>query len=505
MFVLGAGNQGKLCPFQPDQLVGLPDPLPKSITDAFDNITEYLSKYLNNVSVPSIAGSITYRGKEIYNLKIGTINKNSNTPPEMDTIYSIGSVTKVLPVLQMYMLLQQGKIDSLDDELSKYSPKFSMPNQFSDSQPTLRQIASQIGGLPREAPCDLPLVCNISNADMLSRLSTVPLIHEPNTYPSYSNLGYALLGRELTAYAAPDLTFEEWIQKYIFDELGMKNSGFEYNEKVISEMATSYAANGEPYPKGVLQSQVGWAAPCGSAYSTVEDLNILSNAIMTNDMFKRAREDFLLNPVFLNKGGQTLFGTPWEMAFDATTGTLVRRKGGNLAGFSALFSFIPELEISGNFLFSGATDEFGASKFYQILLPPIYDTLKSLQRFPPMPTEAEMEYYVGTYSTGPNGGKIVIKTAELPTQSGEKKKVLILTILGLNVILRNSGLPPKEGETAIKTLAIYIPKELEGCLAFELQALDGEYVVFGTSSSKNIAGYAEVPGYVPGITYHREK
>ena len=498
-------EQGGPCPFQPAQLLELPDPLPKSMTDAFDNITEYLSKYLNNVTVPSIAGSITYRGKEIYNIKVGTIDKKTNTPPELDTIYSIGSVTKVLPILQMYMLLQDGKIDSLDDELSKYAPKFSMPNHFSDSQPTLRQIASQLGGLPREAPCDQPLVCNISNADMLNRLSTVPLIREPNTYPSYSNLGYALLGRELTAYAAPDLTFEEWVQKYIFDVLGMKNSGFEYNEKIISKMATSYAQNGEPYPKGVVQNKVGWAAPCGSAYSTVEDLNILSNAIMTNDMFTLAREDFLLNPVFLNSGGQTLFGTPWEMAFDAATGTLVRRKGGNLAGFSTLFSFIPELEISGNFVFSGQTDEFGASKFYEMLLPPLYDTLKLLQQFPPMPTEDEIDYYVGTYSTGPNGGKLVIKTAEIATQGGEKKKVLILNILGANVLLRNSGLPSSKDGPAVKSLAIYIPKELLGCLAFELGALDSEYVYFGTASGKNDAGYVEVPGYLPGITYHREK
>ena len=41
-------EQGGPCPFQPAQLLELPDPLPKSMTDAFDNITEYLSKYLNN-------------------------------------------------------------------------------------------------------------------------------------------------------------------------------------------------------------------------------------------------------------------------------------------------------------------------------------------------------------------------------------------------------------------------------------------------------------------------
>ena len=80
-----------------------------------------------------------------------------------------------------------------------------------------------------------------------------------------------------------------------------------------------------------------------------------------------------------------------------------------------------------------------------------------------------------------------------------------LNILGSNVLLRNSGLPSSKDGPAVKSLAIYIPKELLGCLAFELGALDSEYVYFGTASEKNDAGYVEVPGYLPGITYHREK
>ena len=332
--------QNGLCPYLPEP-VDLPDPIPDILQDAFDNITDFLTGFVNDVSVPSVVGSISYNGKRIYEIAKGKIHKTSatetasyaNYTPKMDTIYGIGSVTKVFPVLQMYMLLQKGVISSLDDPLSKYSPKFKMKNYFSNAQPTLRQIASQLAGLPREAPCDAPLVCNISNEDMIDRLSSVPLIRKPNTYPSYSNLGYALLGRELTAYAAPNLTFEEWVQENILGPLGMKNTGFLYTDNITSIMATGYAGNGNAYPSGRAQNLTGWAAPCGSAYSTVEDLNILSNAIMHSDMFELAREDFLLSPTFLNRDGQTLFGTPWEMAFDAASGVVVRRKGETWQGF----------------------------------------------------------------------------------------------------------------------------------------------------------------------------
>ena len=506
--------QSGQCPYLPEP-VDLPDPVPDILQKAFDNITDFLTGFVNDISVPSVVGSISYNGKGIYEIAKGKIRKAAasgaasyaDSTPKMNTIYGIGSVTKVFPVLQMYMLLQKGVISSLDDPLSKYSPKFKMPNFFSNGQPTLRQIASQLAGLPREAPCDAPLVCNISNEDMIDRLTSVPLIRKPNTYPSYSNLGYALLGRELTAYAAPNLTFEEWVQGNILDPLGMKNTGFLYTDNITSSMATGYAANGNAYPSGRVQNLTGWAAPCGSAYSTVEDLNILSNAIMHSDMFELAREDFLLSPNFLNRDGQTLFGTPWEMAFDATSGVVVRRKGGNLAGFSALFSFVPELNVSGNFLFNGATDEFKASQFYQTLLPALFAALKPLQKYPPMPSDTEMDYFVGEYMTGQ--ARVVISKSSAPLPNGKSQSILILDFGGTKVLLRDSGLPNSNSSSS-KTLAVYIPEELVGCMKFELSALDSQYVTFGTASSEpnekqDHAGYLYIQGYVPGIVYHRKQ
>ena len=47
--------------------------------------------------------------------------------------------------------------------------------------------------------------------------------------------------------------------------------------------------------------------------------------------------------VFLNYDGITLFGTPWEMVFADTY--LIRGKGGNVPGYSAQFSYIPELQL----------------------------------------------------------------------------------------------------------------------------------------------------------------
>jgi len=55
----------------------------------------------------------------------------------------------------------------------------------------------------------------------------------------------------------------------------------------------------------------------------------------------------LFTIVFLNYDGKTLFGTPWEMVFTNTY--LVRSKGGNVPGYSAQFSYIPELGLGNNY------------------------------------------------------------------------------------------------------------------------------------------------------------
>ena len=48
--------------------------------------------------------------------------------------------------------------------------------------------------------------------------------------------------------------------------------------------------------------------------------------------------------VYTNRDGLTGFGTPWEILFQNNYTILT--KGGNVQGFSASFSFVPDLQLS---------------------------------------------------------------------------------------------------------------------------------------------------------------
>ena len=184
------------CPEFPT-VVSLPHPIPGEIQDILDNLDSYLSELVDgNTSLPAISANIFHRDSVIWSGHYGSkIYKDSRARPDGNTVYRIGSITKIFPVLLIYKLYDSGLIDSVDDPLSKYAPNFDIKNPFTNENITLRQIAGQMSGLPREAPCVYH--CTKTNSsEQLKLLKNRTLVIEPWTKPSYSNLGYALLGRE---------------------------------------------------------------------------------------------------------------------------------------------------------------------------------------------------------------------------------------------------------------------------------------------------------------------
>ena len=121
----------------------------------------------------------------------------SKTPADKQTVYRVGSITKVFTALAMMQLRDAGKLD-LDDPIEKYLPEFKIKSRFPNARPvTFRQVASHYSGLPTEAPLpysfqDVPvfprteeLIVSLANSEL-----QVPV----NTQSIYSNLGYNILG-----------------------------------------------------------------------------------------------------------------------------------------------------------------------------------------------------------------------------------------------------------------------------------------------------------------------
>lgn len=334
------------CPQLPT-LFPLPKPTPKRITDFFKKLEITLSSLVEtSSSLPAISMNVFYKDHILWSGHYGSkIYKHPEMIPNDNTVYRIGSVSKLFAVLLMYKLYEEGKIDSIDDPLSKYAPNFAMKNPYSRDKITLREIASQMSGLPREAPCIYH--CEETNSsEQLALLTNRTVVLPPWKTPSYSNLGYALLGRLLTENLL-NQTFESWTITNIIKPLEMKDTGFEITPEVEKNMAFPYLPGG----KRMDFMNLGWIAPAGQMYSTIVDLAKLGMLFAQPEkqtLFKPATLREMMTPKNIAPDGMTVWGSPFEMT--SKDHFLARGKGGNIDTYSASFVVIPELALGANIL-----------------------------------------------------------------------------------------------------------------------------------------------------------
>ena len=378
------------CPQLPT-LFPLPKETPKRITEVFEKLESILNATVNETSsLPAISMNVFYRDKILWSGHYGSkVYKQPTLKPNDSTVYRIGSVTKIFAVLLVYKLYEEGKIVSIDDPLSKYAPNFFIHNPFTNENITLREIASQMSGLPREAPC-IYQCSNTTSREQLALLRNRTLVLPPWTEPSYSNLGYALLGRLLTENLLNE-TFENWTKENILKPLGMANTGFEITEEVEKNMAFPYLPNGQR----MKFMNLGWINPAGAMYSTIEDLAKLGMMFAQPEkqkLFKPASLREMMTPKDITPDGVTVWGSPFEMFFSEHF--LIRTKGGNIDTYSALLTVIPELALGANILRStiyyGQPIGFEAPvSFYNLLAPRLNETLFELQRKSHFPISPE--------------------------------------------------------------------------------------------------------------------
>lgn len=378
------------CPQLPT-LFPLPKETPKRITAVFEKLESILNATVDETSsLPAISMNVFYRDKILWSGHYGSkVYKQPTLKPNDSTVYRIGSVTKIFAVLLVYKLYEEGKIVSIDDPLSKYAPNFFIHNSFTNENITLREIASQMSGLPREAPC-IYQCSNTTSREQLALLRNRTLVLPPWTEPSYSNLGYALLGRLLTENLLNE-TFENWTKENILKPLGMANTGFEITEEVEKNMAFPYLPNGQR----MKFMNLGWINPAGAMYSTIEDLAKLGMMFAQPEkqkLFKPASLREMMTPKDITPDGVTVWGSPFEMFFSEHF--LIRTKGGNIDTYSALLTVIPELALGANILRStiyyGQPIGFEAPvSFYNLLAPRLNETLFELQRKSHFPISPE--------------------------------------------------------------------------------------------------------------------
>lgn len=191
-------------------------------------------------------------------------------PLSADSVFEIGSVTKVFTTTLLADMMQKGEV-TLDGPAQAYAPAGMTLPVREGKQITLAHLAEQNSGLPR-------LPGNMSFADManpyadytVENLNTFLAGHtlrrDPGAEFEYSNLGMGVLGNLLANRAGQ--TYEHTVKTRILEPLGMTMTGITLTPDMQAQMAKGHATDGSPAANWDLPSLAG----AGALRSNLKDM-----------------------------------------------------------------------------------------------------------------------------------------------------------------------------------------------------------------------------------------
>jgi CubicO group peptidase (beta-lactamase class C family) len=218
-------------------------------------------------SVGIVVGVIGPAGRRI--VAHGPRAKVDSAPVGGDTVFEIGSMTKVFTALLLADAVQRGEV-SLSDPVAKYLPAtVKVPER--GRAITLQDLATHTSGLPRLPTNFEPKDMSNPYADysveqMYAFLSGYSLPRDVGASYEYSNFGAGLLGHVLARRAGTD--YETLVRARITGPLGMKDTSIALTPGMRTRLAAGHGPALEPVANWDLPTLAG----AGALRSTANDM-----------------------------------------------------------------------------------------------------------------------------------------------------------------------------------------------------------------------------------------
>lgn len=220
---------------------------------------------LEKKRLPGVATAIIFDQETIFEESFGFANLEAKISITPQTIFRIGSITKLFTATAIMQLCENGLLQ-LDDKIASY---ISLPSELTSI--TVRQLMAHTSGLPREAPLDYMETLKFPGIEeIMNSMGEVSLLADSGSRYSYSNLGYALLGSVIEQIS--NSPYKQYVIDQILQPLGMNHSGFDLTDKHRSQAALGYHFMDPHERAGDLDLDIGGFSPAGQIYSSVADM-----------------------------------------------------------------------------------------------------------------------------------------------------------------------------------------------------------------------------------------
>ena len=325
----------------------------------------------------------------------GAVERGRDRAPDGDTLYEIGSVSKVFTGLLLADAVERGVV-ALDDPVQKHLPEGVVMQTFGDTPVTLWHLSTHTSGLPR-----LP---NMQGADPQDPYAhfTAERLHEvltdarvrwlPGSKYEYSNLAVGLLGHVL-ARAQGIASYDELLHSRLTGPLQMRDTRVVLDEKLTTRLAPPYDADCEPNHTWALAELAG----AGGIRSSVADMLTFAKAQWAGGEDALARAVRLSQHKRHDGANGIALGLGWHIARDGVT----YWHNGQTGGYHGYLGVVPSLQRAVCILANTGRGEFDA--IGERILQHLHGkAVEPLAIEMPVPIErAQMQRLVGRYTMSP--------------------------------------------------------------------------------------------------------
>lgn len=245
----------------------------KDKQDVSSFLNQIMEENQKKYDIPASVITVVKDGEIIFEQGYGYGNIEKKEAINPDTsMFRIASTTKLFTWTAVMQLVAEGKID-LDQDINTYLKSLQIPDTFKEPI-TMRHLMTHTagfeeGGVGYQITLDEEKLPG-SLSDTLKR-HMLARVRPPGELPSYSNYGASLAG--LIVEEVSGIPYNEYIQKNIFDRLGMAHSTMDepLPDKFKKDQVLGYKKEGDKFVLGVPTYEAGFR-PAGGATVSAGDM-----------------------------------------------------------------------------------------------------------------------------------------------------------------------------------------------------------------------------------------